>query len=198
MSKFFHLLFALTMIGLIAGMIKPAWITRLGANPSRKKIAMMALPVLVVTATLTAITRTPEEVAHDKQVAEEEAAVKREENAAKHTEKAKREALEPNSDGKLLYTYYKRINGNRDVPGYNEQQYLRGRLISRCKVGGQPRGYYGWIEFRTVFLEGHRLKDAQPERLYVLAVASGDDVSAMWRGEQYQQAVLDQMRQTCD
>ncbi|AMP70058.1 hypothetical protein PP715_23015 [Ralstonia solanacearum] len=198
MSKIFHLLFALAMIGLIAGMIKPAWVMRKSTTPSRKKIAQIALPALIVTAVLSNVTRTPEEIAHDQQVAEEKAVAKREENAAKRAEKAQHEATEPNSDGKKLYTYFKSVSGNRDTPRYNEQEYLRGRLISRCKVNGKPRGYYGWIEFRTVFLEGNRLKNAQPERLYVFAVASDDNVSAMWRGEQYQQTVLDQMRQTCD
>ncbi|MHA6847055.1 hypothetical protein [Ralstonia syzygii] len=198
MSKFFDVLFSLTLIGFIVGMINPAWIMRKSTSPSRKKIAMVALPILFLTEGVSKATRTPEEIAHDKQVAEEKAESKREEAATKRAANAEREATEPNSDGKQLYTYFKSVRGNHDTPGYNEQQYLRGRLISRCKVNGQPRGYYGWIEFKTVFIEGNRIKDAQPERLYVFAVASGDDVSLIWRGEQYQQIVLDEMRRTCD
>ncbi|MDD7803745.1 hypothetical protein [Ralstonia solanacearum] len=84
MSKIFHLLFALAMIGFIAGMIKPAWIMRKSTAPSRKKIAIIALPVLVVTAMLASVTRPPEEVAHDQQIAEEKAAAKREKKAAEN------------------------------------------------------------------------------------------------------------------
>lgn len=198
MSHFFLLLFSLTLIGFIVGMIKPAWIMRKSASPSRKKIAQIALPILIATAVVSNETRTPEEIAQAKKAAEEKAEAKREEQAAKRAKAAEREATEPNSDGKQLYSYFKRVRGNQDTPGYNEQQYLRGRLISHCKVNGQPRGYYGWIEFKTVFIEGNRIKDAQPERLYVFAVASGDDVSVMWRGEQYQQLLIDKMRETCD
>ncbi|MGO4416919.1 hypothetical protein AB4Z27_28520 [Cupriavidus sp. KB_39] len=84
MSKFFHLLFALAMIGLIAGMIKPAWVMRWNANPSRKRIALIALPVLVVTAMLSNVTRTPEEIASDQQIAEDKAAAKHEKKPAEN------------------------------------------------------------------------------------------------------------------
>ncbi|MGN7100310.1 hypothetical protein ACTHR6_01790 [Ralstonia holmesii] len=72
------------MSGFIVGMLKPAWIMRKSATPSRKKIAQIALPVLVVTAMLANVTRTPEEVAHDQQIAEEKAAAKREKKAAEN------------------------------------------------------------------------------------------------------------------
>ena len=71
-------------------------------------------------------------------------------------------------------------------------------MLTHCNVNGTRRGYYGWIEFRTVFLEGHRLKNDPPIRMYVFAVASGDNASAIWRGEQYRQQVIDEMQQTCD
>jgi hypothetical protein len=69
MSTIFHIIFSLTMLGFIAGMIKPAWIMRTNANPSRKKIAIVAVPVLLISCCLTMWLRTPEEVAQDKAAA---------------------------------------------------------------------------------------------------------------------------------
>jgi hypothetical protein len=69
MSTIFHIIFSLTMLGFIAGMIKPAWIMRTNANPSRKKIAIVAVPVLLISCYLTMWLRTPEEVAQDKAAA---------------------------------------------------------------------------------------------------------------------------------
>ena len=65
MSTIFHIIFSLTMLGFIAGMIKPAWIMRNNANPSRRKIAVVAVPVLLVSCCLSMWLRTPEEVAQD-------------------------------------------------------------------------------------------------------------------------------------
>jgi hypothetical protein len=191
MSTIFHILFSLTMLGFIVGMFKPAWIMRNSANPSRRKIAIVAVPVLFVSCCLSAWLRTPEEVAHDEAVAKEK-------QIELQAEQAKENASEANGEAGKLYTYYKSIDGNQDTPGYNEQQYLRGQLLSRCNVNGKPRGYYGWIEFRTVFLEGVRVKNAETERLYVFAMNSGEHVSAIWRGEENRQDVIDEMHQTCD
>jgi hypothetical protein len=65
MSSIFHIIFSVTMLGFIAGMIKPAWIMRKNANPSRKKIACVAVPVLLISCCLTMWIRTPEDVASD-------------------------------------------------------------------------------------------------------------------------------------
>ncbi|MFL9908276.1 hypothetical protein PQR75_01885 [Paraburkholderia fungorum] len=43
MSTIFHIIFSLTMLGFIAGMIKPAWIKRASWRPNLKKIALIAL-----------------------------------------------------------------------------------------------------------------------------------------------------------
>jgi hypothetical protein len=191
MSTLFHLLFSLAMIGFVIGMVNPTWVMRNSASPSRKKIAVVALPFLVVTASLSDWTRTPEQIAHEKEVAEQN-------EATEQVQEAERDAQQENSEGRQLYTYYKRVSGNEDSPGYNEQEYIRGRMVTHCNVNGTHRGYYGWIEFRTVFLEGHRLKNDPPIRMYVFAVASDDNASAIWRGEQYRQQVIDEMHQTCD
>jgi hypothetical protein len=69
MSTIFHIIFSLTMLGFIAGMIKPAWIMRRSTNPGRARIAIIALPVLVLAATLNHVTRTPDEIAQDEATA---------------------------------------------------------------------------------------------------------------------------------
>jgi hypothetical protein len=101
--------------------------------------------------------------------------------------------------GKNLYDDYKSVHGNADTPAYNEQEYLRGKIISTCKVNGKTRGYYGWIEFRTLLIEGERVRNAPTERLYVFVLnGTGTKFSAIWRGKEYKQAVIDDMQQTCD
>lgn len=100
------------------------------------------------------------------------------------------------AEGRQLYDFYKQINP--DKSDYNEDEFIRGKLISRCDVNGKPRGYYGWFEFRTVLVEGERLKDDTPTRLYIFALTSDERVSAIWRGQEEKQAVIDNMHRTCD
>jgi len=101
--------------------------------------------------------------------------------------------------GKNLYDDYKAVRGNADTSAYNEQEYIRGKVLSTCKVNGKTRGYYGWIEFRTLLIEGERVKNAPTERLYVFVLnGEGTQFSAIWRGEEYKQAVIDDMQRTCD
>lgn len=99
-------------------------------------------------------------------------------------------------EARQLYDFYKRINP--DKSDYNEDEFVRGKLISRCDVNGKPRGYYGWFEFRTVLLEGERVKNDTPTRLYIFALTSDEHVSAIWRGQEEKQVVIDNMHQTCN
>jgi len=103
------------------------------------------------------------------------------------------------NSGKQLYEYYKAMDGNADRPGFNEQKYVNGKVLKKCKVDGKQRGYYGWFELRTVLLEGERIKNDQLTRLYIFALTDDDGhVSAIWRGDDYKQAVIDTMQRTCD
>jgi hypothetical protein len=191
MSNFFRYIYLFGLLAFIAGMIKPAWIMRRSTNPTRRQIAIVGIPILFLIGGIIQRTKTPEEIASDAAIEKQKVADKWAADAPKREEEASREGVN-------LYNYYKSVSGNEDRPGYNEQQYVRGQILSQCNVNGKPRGYYGWIEFRTIFLEGSRIKNDPVSRMYVFAVASGDDASVIWRGEEYKQAVIDSMHQTCD
>lgn len=191
MSLFFGIVFFLGVLAFAAGMIKPVWVMRWSVNPTRRKLAVVAIPLLLIVSALADRTRSPEEITRD-------VAAQKQKEAARLAEEAPQRARQASRDGVLLYDYYKNVDGNQDRSGFDEQQYVKGQLLSKCNVNGKPRGYYGWIDFRTVFLQGYRLKDAPITHMYVFAVDSDSGASVIWRGEKNKQAVFDNMQQTCD
>lgn len=57
MHSFFHLLFTLGLLALVAAMIRPALTARFIATPTRKKILVRMLPALIVIAALSGVTK---------------------------------------------------------------------------------------------------------------------------------------------
>ncbi|MHA6847053.1 hypothetical protein [Ralstonia syzygii] len=57
MHGFFHILFAVGLLALVTAMIRPALAARLIATPTRKKILVRMLPILIVTAALSGVTK---------------------------------------------------------------------------------------------------------------------------------------------
>ncbi len=51
-----------------------------------------------------------------------------------------------------LFRAYKAVDP--DVPGRFEQEFVRGRIYIRCKIGGKYEGMFGFVDFRTLF-RGH-------------------------------------------
>jgi uncharacterized protein len=182
---------ALIMIGLV----KPAWILRWDPAPSRGKIIAYLFPIGFLLGGVSYATRSDARKAYDVQVLADKKAADDARYAHAEQERAAGEARE---QGARLYTYFKSVSGNEDQAGYNEQEYVNGQLLSTCNVNGKPRGQYGWIELRTVFIEGQRVKNDPVSRLYVFAVVDGKQASVIWRGEEYRNAVVEEMKRTCD
>lgn len=71
LSDVFHLLFALGIISLIAGVIRPSLAGRFINGATRKRVAISMLVFLVPVAALSELTKTPEEKEHDLMVKQE-------------------------------------------------------------------------------------------------------------------------------
>jgi uncharacterized protein len=185
------LIAALIMIGLV----KPAWILRWDPAPSRGKLVAYLFPIGFLLGGVSYVTKSEARKVYDEKVLADKRAADDARYAHAEQERA---ASESRQQGAELYTYFKSVSGNEDRAGYNEQEYVNGQLLSTCNVNGKPRGRYGWIELRTVFIEGQRVKDDPASRLYVFAVVDGKQASVIWRGEEYREAVVEEMKRTCD
>jgi uncharacterized protein len=188
LADVFGALLAIFAIVLVAALIRPKWVLRWKTDPTRKHVAIYLLPVGLLLGAIADLSRTDERKAYDVRVANEKKAQEEHSNQQKNAK----------SGGYGLYKAYKSMAGNEDTANYNEDEYLNGALLSTCNINGKPRGRYGWIEFRSVFMEGHRLKDMPSVRMYVFAVGDGSDVSVSWRGEQYVSQLEALMQRTCD
>lgn len=185
------LIAALIMIGLV----KPAWILRWDRAPSRGKVVAYLFPIGFLFGGVSELTRSDARKVYDQKVLSDKKAADDARYARAQQERA---AGDSRQQGARLYSYFKSVSGNEDQAGYNEQEFVNGQLLSTCNVNGKPRGQYGWIELRTVFIEGQRVKDDPVSRLYVFAVVDGKQASVMWRGEAYREAVVEEMKRTCD
>jgi uncharacterized protein len=83
----FHVLFAIGMIALIAGMVRPLLAARWIKAPTRKKVLGIMLIYLVPVAALSSFTRTPERIAY-------EASVQKQIEAERQAKRAEQEARE--------------------------------------------------------------------------------------------------------
>jgi len=197
-SDIFSALAGVVAIAMFAGLVRPKWILRKAENPKRWQIVAILFPIGITLGIVTSWTMTNERKTYEQKLQVQK---KEEERQKREMAEQERAQAARSAEGAKLYSYYKSMSGNEDQPGYNEQQFHGGELISVCNVNGKPRGYYGWIEFSTLFMDGNRIKNAPVVHMYVFFVLGdkpGDRKSGMWRGEQYKQQLIDTMHETCD
>lgn len=95
-------------------------------------------------------------------------------------------------NGKKLYTYYKSFNGNQDSPGNFEEEFVDGKILSTCDVGGKYKGYFGFIVTKQIFFGGRPVNPPTvSDPLYLYVIDKNDTISGAWRGKEQMQGLLD-------
>lgn len=170
----------LVVLLIVIGLIRPAWILRWDQTPNRIKVVGYLFPIGLLLGGVGQFMRSDTGKASVEDIGKEQA------------------VSESNEGGEELYKYFKSVRGNADRPGYFEEEFVKGRLVSTCNINGKPRGKYGWIETKQVFIDGYRIKDPEVNRMLVFAISDEKGTSVVWRGEQYKDDLIGYMKQTCD
>ena len=101
---------------------------------------------------------------------------------------------ETTSEGYKLYDYFKSFNGNADVAGQDENQFIDGKILKQCKIGGKYNAYFGWIKYRQTFLLGIPTPESKPITLYLFVTDFDTSIEGVWRGKENLSAVYASMK----
>lgn len=77
-------------------------------------------------------------------------------------------------DPKILYDGFMSAHARDYIPGQYEADYVDGRVLMTCKVGGKYDGYFGYFRMRTTFVAGIVVPNPEPEKIYAWLVLTGE------------------------
>jgi hypothetical protein len=78
------------------------------------------------------------------------------------------------TSGKVLFDGFMNAHANSYIPGEYEAEYVDGRVLMTCKVGGKYDGYFGYFRMRTTFVAGRPVANAEPEKMYAWLILIGN------------------------
>lgn len=190
-ASFFH---GIIVLVFMIGLINPRLILRTSPNPTRKKLFLYMLMIGLPIGGVAEYFKSNAAKAYEAK----EVAIKKSEKDAQFAQQQENyRRMDAKKAGKHLYDLYKRWPGNENKPGIDENEFIDGEVLNTCAVGGKYKGYYGWIKIRNTFIDGLHIKDQDGFVLYVFLADYGQNLSGLWRGSQYQQAVVNAMQETC-
>jgi hypothetical protein len=145
--------------------------------------------------------------AEDNKIASDEAKKYEDDKKAKEAleiaEEVAKEAEEKKIDdnkkstaaGKNLYLYFKKFPGNNWAQGINETEFLDGKLISTCKVGGKYPSYFGWFTYRYTFFNGRPTSESEPTKRFIYVRDNSSNITGLYRGEDQLSAIYETMQE---
>lgn len=99
------------------------------------------------------------------------------------------------ASAETLYKGFKKFDGNENKPGVMEDEYVSGKILSTCKVGGKYDTYFGYFVRRTTFFNGAPA-NRQEDRLYMWYEDTGNGAGrGAWRGREDVHDLFDDLKQ---